>query len=344
MSAETLAAAFTEAYQRPPEAVWRAPAEAALLEAPGDGLSLLFALPFGACAAAARRDDGVLEVRSLQAADAAPVLLPGGDAPSWAAGLAESLRALDAGGASLLLDSEILPRAGLGAARALRAALASAVCDLYDVAPALGPVPSRAEPGHVLLHDARSGLTGRLPFDAAGAGLALLVIGTGVSPGRDAAAARAATLAKALASLGLASPREVTDLPAALAALPDPALRGAVQHAVTEHHRVEAAAGLLRAGAVAELGAMLTASQMSLRDSCGASWPEADAALDAAVRAGARGGRLIGPGSGGCVLVLAAADRLPTVRDAVKATYTRRSWPPPVFLDGTPSTAAHPIP
>jgi galactokinase len=109
---------------------------------------------------------------------------------------------------------------------------------------------------------------------------------------------------------------------------------------VTENHRVEAAVGLLRAGAVAELGALLSASHLSLRDQFEVSWPQADAAVDAALRAGARGGRMVGGGFGGSVIVLVAADRAGKVRDAVAAAYAGRGWAEPVFHEAVPSGGA----
>ena len=58
----------------------------------------------------------------------------------------------------------------------------------------------------------------------------------------------------------------VDDLPAALDRLPDDELRRRVRHVVTENDRVEPTVELLRAGAVADIGDLLTASHASLRD------------------------------------------------------------------------------
>lgn len=85
---------------------------------------------------------------------------------------------------------------------------------------------------------------------------------------------------------------------------------------------------------------MLNASHLSLRDQFEISWPQADATVDAALRAGARGGRMIGGGFGGSVIVLTAADRAARVRDAITAAYAGRGWTAPVFLDAVPSEGA----
>src|SRR5690606_5310815 len=129
--------------------------------------------------------------------------------------------------------------------------------------------------GRALMLDCRTGLSSQVPFAPADAGLTVLVVDTGASHaladgeyGR-----RRAECEEAAARLGVPALRDVTDLAGALAKLRDPVLRRRVQHVVTENHRVEATVGLLRAGAVTELGAMLNASHLSLRDQYEVSWP-----------------------------------------------------------------------
>ncbi|MQY07404.1 galactokinase [Actinomadura macrotermitis] len=371
VDADTLAAAFTEAYQRPPEGVWRAPGRINLIGEHtdyNDGLVLPFALPRGVWAAAARRDDDVVEVRSLQAAGQGAAAGPGDRVTGWAAypaGVAELLREHGVRGASLLFDSDLPQGAGLASSAALECAAAVALCDLYGIdleraelarlaqraendyaGVPCGPMDQAAsllcEAGRALLLDCRSGLSGRVPFDPAAAGLTLLAVDTGARHALTGGeyANRRAECERAAEELGVAALRDVTDLAGALSTLDDPVLRRRVQHVVTENHRVEAAAGLLRAGAVAELGAMLTASHLSLRDQFQVSWPEADAALDAALRAGARGGRMVGAGFGGSVIVLVAQDRADRVRAAIATAYTTRTWPSPLFLEALPSAGA----
>lgn len=374
-----LAAEFGSAFGRAPEGVWRAPGRVNLIGEHtdyNDGFVLPFALSRGVSAAAARRDDGVIEVRSRQAAGAVTAPVDGGTVVSegwpadraWAAypvGVARVLREHGTGGASLLVDSDLPQGAGLSSSAALECATALALCDLHGVEidrPALARLAQRAEneqvgmpcglmdqsasllctAGRALLLDCRSGLSSQVPFDPAAAGLTLLVadtraahVLTGGEYGR-----RRAECEEAAALLGVDALRDVQDLAAALGTLRDPVLRRRVQHVVTENHRVEAAAGLLRAGAVAELGAMLSASHLSLRDQYEVSWPEADAAVDAALRAGARGGRMIGGGFGGSMIVLVPAGRVDGVRDAIAAAYVKRGWTPPEFLDAVPSAGA----
>ncbi len=377
---DALAGAFAAAFGRPAEGVWHAPGRVNLIGEHTDhneGLVLPFALPRGVSVAAARRGDGVLEVRSRQAGGTAVTAavqsgpVAAGEWPAehaWAAypvGVARVLAEHGVGGASLLIDSDLPQGAGLSSSAALECATALALSELYDAGldrPALARLARRAEneqvgvpcgvmdqsasllcePGRVLLLDCRSGLSAQVPFGPAESGLELLVADTRASRALAGGGygRRRAECEEAAALLGVAALRDVKDLAGALGALSDRVLRRRVQHVVTENHRVEAAAGLLRAGAVAELGALLSASHLSLRDQFEVSWPEADTAVDAALRAGARGGRMIGGGFGGSVIVLTAADRAARVRDAIRSAYAGRGWAEPEFLDATPSAGA----
>ncbi|GAA4515047.1 galactokinase [Actinoallomurus oryzae] len=363
---------FRETYGREPDGVWHAPGRVNLIGEHtdyNDGLVLPFALRQGVTVAAARRDDGVFALRSLQSPATAEVTDPApGSVDGWAAyaaGVAWSLReaGYPVGGASLLVDADLPQGAGLSSSAALECAVAVALCDLYGVEvprPELARIAQRAEndfvgvpcgimdqsasllctEGHALMLDCRSGLSTQAPLDLTG--LTLLVIDTraehelvdGGYADRRAACEKAAEL------LGVPALRDVTDLGEALSRLGDPVLRRRTQHVVTENHRVEATVGLLRAGVVGEVGALLTASHLSLRDQFEVSWPEADVAVEESVRAGARGARMVGGGFGGSVIALAPAARAERVRAAVTEAYARRGWAEPRFLEATPSAGA----
>jgi galactokinase len=363
---------FREAFGHDPHGVWRAPGRVNLIGEHtdyNDGLVLPFALTQGVTVTAARRDDGAFELRSRQAPDAVRAVDPvPGSVTGWAAyaaGVAWALREAGhgVGGASVLIDSDLPQGAGLSSSAALECAVAVALCDLYGLrvpGPELARLAQRAEndfvgmpcgtmdqsasllcaEGHALLLDCRSGLSTQVPLDLAG--LRVVIIDTraehelvdGAYASRRAACEKAATL------LGVPALRDVDDLAGALKRLTDPVLRRRTQHVVTENHRVQATAGLLRAGAVAEVGALLTASHLSLRDEFEVSWPEADVAVEEAVRAGARGARMVGGGFGGSVIALVPADRVASVTDAVKAAYAARGWTEPRFLDAVPSAGA----
>ncbi len=363
---------FRQIYGRDPEGVWHAPGRVNLIGEHtdyNDGLVLPFALAQGITVAAARRDDGVLELASRQSPDAVQVTDPiPGSVTGWAAYAAGVVWALrdaghNLGGASLLIDADLPQGAGLSSSAALECAVAVALRDLYDLSippPDLARLAQRAEndfvgmpcgildqsasllcaEGHALLLDCRSGLSAQVPLDLTG--FTVLVIDTRAEHELldGGYASRRTSCEKAAELLGVPALRDVGDLAGALKRLPDPILRRRTQHVVTENHRVEATVGLLRAGAVAEVGAMLTASHLSLRDQFEVSWPEADVAVQEAVRAGARGARMVGGGFGGSVIALVAEDRAAKVRDAVTAAYTARGWAEPRFLDAAPSAGA----
>ena len=366
---------FREIYGRDPEGVWHAPGRVNLIGEHtdyNDGFVLPFALAQGVSVTAARRDDGVLDLRSLQSpatvriADPVPGTVTGWAA--YAAGVAWALRAAghDAGGASLLIDSDLPQGAGLSSSAALGCAVAVALCDLYGVSmprAELARIAQRAEnefagmpcgildqsasllctKGHALLLDCRSGLSSQVPLDLRD--MAVLVIDTRAEHKLldGGYAARRTACEKAAGLLGVAALRDVQDPAGALRSLEDPLLRRRAQHVVTENHRVQAAVGLLRAGAVAEVGALLTASHLSLRDQFEVSWPEADVAVEEAVRSGARGARMVGGGFGGSVIALVPADGAGRVREAVTEAYAAHGWREPRLLDAVPSAGARRI-
>ena len=190
---------------------------------------LPFALAQGVRAAASRRDDGVLELRSRQAPDApASVRLeharPRARPAGWAAypaGVAWALRGAGypVGGASIAIDADLERGAALSSSAALECATALALTELYGLSvdtagagralpgarrtsssgsrPGSWTSPPRcsARQGHALLLDCRSGETSAVPLDLAALGLVLLVVDTRVrhalSDGRYAASAGA---------------------------------------------------------------------------------------------------------------------------------------------------------
>jgi galactokinase len=293
-----------------------------------------------------------------------------GSVPGWAAypaGVVWALReaGYPAGGARLVIDSDVPRGAGLSSSAALECSVALALADLYQLGitrPALAAAAQRAEndfagvpcgimdqsasllceAGHALLLDCRSGETSQIPFDTAAAGLELLVIDTAarhVLADGD-YANRRAECEQAASALGVPALRDITDL-GALAGLGDPVLRRRARHVVTENQRVLDTVAVLRAGRLAEAGPLLTASHESLRDDFEISWPEADAAVDAAIGAGALGARMIGGGFGGSVIALVPAASCGRVQAAVRARFAGEGFSPPRSLGAVPSAAAH---
>jgi galactokinase len=367
---------FADTFGRPPDGVWYAPGRVNLIGEHTDyneGFALPFAIGAGLCVAAAARGDGMLALASRQQGGdmlTVPVTalapgLPGGWA-AYPAGMAWALRSAGhrIGGASLAIDADLPAGAGLSSSAALSCAAGLALAALYrlDVPrPDLAALGRRAEndfagvptgpmdqlavllgqAGHALLLDCRAGTGTPVPFDPAAAGLVLLVIDTRVqhelTDGGYAARRRACQ--DAARALGVPSLREVAGT-GPLAGLADPGLRRRARHVVTENQRVLDTAALLRAGHPAEAGSLLTASHVSLRDDFEVSWPEADAAVAAALAAGALGARMTGGGFGGSVIALAPAGAASGVTAAVTGAFAGQGWQAPAIRPVQPVPGA----
>ena len=277
-------------------------------------------------------------------------------------------------GVSLAVDADLAAGAGLSSSAALASAAGLAVSDLYRLAlprTELAAMGRRAEndfvgaptgimdqlavllgeAGQALLLDCRAGTATLVPLDPAAAGQALLIIDTRVghalSDGRY--AARRRSCEDAARALGVTSLRDVTDGSAegsvadgmaAAALLADPLLRRRARHVFSENARVLETAALLRAGQLARVGPLLTASHDSLRDDFEVSWPEADATVQAVIEAGATGARMTGGGFGGSVIALVPAAAGDDVAAAVTARYARLGWLAPSTTRALPSPGA----
>ncbi|HEY7814196.1 MAG TPA: galactokinase, partial [Nakamurella sp.] len=189
-----------------------------------------------------------------------------------------------------------------------------------------------------------AGTVEHIPFDPADQGLAVLVVDTRVahSLADGEYGKRRASCERAAKILGVSLLREVSigELPAALDRLPDDDLRRRVRHVVTEDDRVERTVSLLRQGRIAEIGELLTASHTSLRDDYEVSCAELDAAVDAALAAGALGARLTGGGFGGSVIALVPTGRVDPVGDAVGKAFAARGFTAPVLRRVSPAQGA----
>ena len=209
--------------------------------------------------------------------------------------------------------------------------------------------------GTALLLDMRDGSRTHIPFDLAADGLALLVIDTRAPhqlvDGQY--GQRRATCEAAAQRLGVPTLREIAPdrLEDALhdlegVTLPDgtdvdaDVVRRRVRHVVTEIARVEEFVGLLRDGRVREVGPVMDASHVSLRDDYEVTVPELDVAVETARAAGAYGARMTGGGFGGSAIALVEADAVDAVSAAVSAAFAERGWTEPGFLAATGDGAA----
>ncbi|MEU5692735.1 galactokinase [Actinosynnema sp. NPDC020468] len=324
----------------------------------------------GVLSVATLGDDG----RLRQAAPIAVADLEPGAVTGWAAypaGVAWVLRDEGvAAGADLVVAGDLPAGAGLSSSHALECAVALALLGLAGRSPDDEPGRAgvarwvrRAEndfvgaptglldqtaslccvEAHVLFLDVRSGKAEQVPFDAAAHGLEVLVVDTRSSHSHTDGGygARRAGCEEAAGLLGVPALRDVPPdgLADALDRLPG-RLRPLVRHVVTEDERVLRAVEVLRAGGLADLGPLLTASHASLRDDYRVSVEELDVAVAAALAAGALGARMVGGGFGGSVIALVPVEAHGTVVRAVLDAFAERGLPVPRTFTGVPSAGA----
>ncbi len=316
---------------------------------------------------------------NVQHADPFPIAdLEPGLVSGWAAypsGVAWVLRSQGiTGGADLMVAGDVPAGAGLSSSHALECAVALALLGLAGLSPDGDEAssPTRQEiarwvqrsendfvgaptglldqtaslccvEAHALFLDVRSGKSEQVHFDAAAAGLEVLVVDTRASHSHTdgGSGARRAGCERAAGILGVPALRdvEVSELTGTLARLPED-LRPLVRHVVTENDRVLQTVDLLRAGGLGDIGPLLSASHASLRDDYRVSCLELDLAVDAAMAAGALGARMVGGGFGGSAIALVPVDRHPAVEKSVLAAFAERSLPKPRLFTAVPSAGA----
>jgi galactokinase len=266
------------------------------------------------------------------------------------------------GGFDLALDSQVPSGAGLSSSAAVEcvttlatSVLSGVKLDALEIARLAqqaendfvgvpcGPMDQTAsaasQRGSVLLFDTRANTVENIPFDPAAEGLAVLVVDTRVahSLADGEYGRRRESCERATAILGLEWLRDLTveELPDAMARLDsaEPGgdeLRRRVRHVVTENDRVEQTVRLLRAGAVADIGPLLTASHRSLRDDYEVSCPELDLAVESTLAAGALGARMTGGGFGGSVIALLPVQQVDAAIARVTADFAAQQFTQPV--------------
>ncbi|GAA2189202.1 galactokinase [Micromonospora lupini] len=381
--AERAAAGFTDQYGGEATGRWAAPGRVNLIGEHtdyNDGFVLPFALPMRTVVAADRQDDERWTVWSELSEETitfgADDVAEPGRVTGWGAYVAGVVWALrDAGhavpGARLAIASDVPLGSGLSSSAALESAVLAALLDLggLDLSPERQPrLAQRAEnvyvgaptgimdqsavircrAGHALFLDCRDESVEHIPFDLDAAGLAVLVIDSR-APHRHADgeyAARRRSCEAGAKALGVAALRDVAvdQLDSALARLDDEETRRRVRHVVTEDQRVLDTVALLRAGRVRDIGPLLTASHVSMRDDFEITVPEIDTAVEAALSAGALGARMTGGGFGGCVLALVETGRVEAVAAAVTAAYAERDFTAPTTVPVLPSPGATRLP
>jgi galactokinase len=297
----------------------------------------------------------------------------------YIAGAVAMLRAASDGprvaGLTTVVDSDVPVGAGLSSSAALSCSMVLAAAELAGLTWAdddagrarlvqvsvrgeneIAQVPSggldqaaalQCETGHALLLDCTDHSLAQVPFDVGADGLALLVMDTRAEhthAGNEYAARRAAC-EEAARELRVSFLREVADVPLeqTLAALDERELRPLVRHVVSEIARVQQVCELLESGRLADIGPLMDASHVSLRDDYRVSAPGLDVAVDVAREHGALGARMTGGGFGGSAIALVPTDAVDTVAQAVHEAFAARRWTAPAFLLAEPSASGRRI-
>jgi galactokinase len=362
---------FRTEFGHEPQGIWSAPGRVNLIGEHTDyngGYVLPFAIDLRTQAAAARRDDDVIAVRSGQ--QSGPVSrttieqLEPGRRTGWADYVFGTVWALreaghDVNGLDVVIDSSVPSGSGLSSSAAIECAIGLAALELYGIevsGETLARIAQRAENAyvgvpcglmdqmassvcradHALFFDVRDDVREHVPFAPAAQGLAMLVIDTRANHAHadGGYAQRRQSCEEAAAILGVSVLRDIdaADLDDALAKLDDAVLRKRTRHVVTEDARVLSAVGLLRHNTFAEIGPLLTASHASLRDDFEVSCAELDVAVESACAAGALGARMTGGGFGGSAIALVTTESVDDVTEAVTAEFASRGFTAPRLL------------
>ncbi|GAA2549201.1 galactokinase [Winogradskya consettensis] len=371
--ATSAAAAFQSNYGSDPAGLWAAPGRVNLIGEHtdyNDGFVLPFAIPQHTVAAVAPSTEPGWTVCSDLVNESVSFGTTGpGELDGWAGYVAGIVWALQDAGfdvppARIALSSDVPLGSGLSSSAALESAVLTALVELGDIDLPVAKRPGlaqraenvyvgaptgimdqsasiRCEQGRALFLDCRSLEVEQIPFDLAAEGLAILIINSN-APHQHVDGeygARRKSCEEAARILGVPALRDVSvdELDAALAKIDDEVTRRRVRHIVTENQRVLDTVALLRAGQVREIGPLLTASHVSMRDDFEITVAQVDIAVEAALAAGAYGARMTGGGFGGCVLALVDAGRADETTAAVLRAYEDKGFTAPTIW---PATAA----
>ena len=285
---------------------------------------------------------------------------------AWAAIQATDADPAQLTGLDLAFASDVPVGAGLSSSAAIESAAAVAFNDIWGLEldrDALAQIGRRAEneavgaptgvmdqmaslwgqPDEAVFLDCRSLEAKLIPLHFAEAGLALLVIDTGIKHAHATGGYRERRDAceRGAAAFGVSALRDVAicDLPRAAELLAEETFRR-VRHIVTENQRVLDTLGLLENEGPRAIGDVFVASHASMRDDFEISIPELDLAVDTSLAAGAIGARMTGGGFGGAAIALVERNIADAVTAAVTAAFAEAGYRAPTIFRVTPAAGA----
>lgn len=197
------------------------------------------------------------------------------------------------------------------------------------------------EAGSALLIDCRDLSTETVPLPA---GTRVVILDTGTRRGLVGSAynERRSQVDAAAEALGVQVLRDVdpTTFEAHAHEL-DPVVRKRARHVVHENARVLRAADAMRRGDAAEMGRLINASHISLRDDFEVSGPALDAMTEIAqAQDGCYGARMTGAGFAGCCVALVAEDAVGSFASEVEARYRKATGNEPALYPVVASAGA----
>ena len=249
-------------------------------------------------------------------------------------------------GADLAISGNVPQGAGLSSSASLEVAVGQFFTSLYKLAATpteLAQIGQRAEnrfvgcncgimdqlisaqgkADHALLIDCRSLETKAVAMPH---GIAVVIINSNVQRGLVGSEynTRRTQCEEAARFFGVETLREV-DLAAFENRKPglDPLTARRARHVITDSQRAIDLSSALEAGDLARIGQLMADSHASMRDDFEITVPAVDALVDIVKSAiGDQGGaRMTGGGFGGCVVALAAPDKVDAIRNTVAAQY-----------------------
>jgi galactokinase len=356
-------AAFQRHFQAAPTLQVQAPGRVNLIGEHtdyNDGFVLPCAIGFGTVVLARPRTDGQVRAVACDLGEAGDAFALGAPIPRAAAGWANYVRGvydvwqslgLALQGADLAIAGDVPQGAGLSSSASLEVALGWLIREQHGLmqltATDIALAAQQAEnqfvgcqcgnmdqlssacgvARHALLIDCRSLAVQPVPLPA---DVAVMIVHSRVRRGLVDSAynERRLQCQAATAHLGVPALRDATlaQLQAARATM-DPLVWRRAHHIITENTRTLAAAQALRAGDLAQLGALMAASHASMRDDFEITHPSVDhlvSLLQQAIadHAGSQGGaRMTGGGFGGCVVAVLPRAHVPAVEASVAQGY-----------------------